>query len=140
MRYSRIMRTWFLMSCYWRILFQKVQRIAIPLFCGKQCPTRAKHDTIDYLSLCWVWSNLVTLIEKLIMLSRSRTLTLYIYLLLLHWGYTKTHFPSTQKCSTPTLGVNTKNMLDRFIHQINAPSSYWYISQSIVAEKRHGAM
>ena len=41
MRYSRIMRTWFLMSCYWRILFQKVKRIATPLLCGKQYPTRA---------------------------------------------------------------------------------------------------
>ena len=43
MRYSRIMRTWFLMSCYWRILFWKVKRIATPLLYGKQCPTRAKY-------------------------------------------------------------------------------------------------
>jgi len=32
-------------------------------------------------------------------------------------------------------------MLVRFlIHQINAPSSCCYLSQSFVAEKRHGAM
>ena len=35
MRYSRIMRSWFLMSRYWRILFQKLKRIATPLLCGK---------------------------------------------------------------------------------------------------------
>ena len=35
MRYGRIMRTWFLMSRYWRILFQKVKRIATHLLCGK---------------------------------------------------------------------------------------------------------
>ena len=29
-------------------------------------------------------------------------------MLLLHWEYTTTCFPSTQKCSTPTLGVDTK--------------------------------
>ena len=27
-----------------------------------------------------------------------------------------------------------------FIHQINALGSYWYLSESFVAEKRHGAM
>ena len=44
MRYSRIMRTWFLMSRYWRILFlKKVKRIAIPLLCGKKCPTKAQY-------------------------------------------------------------------------------------------------
>jgi hypothetical protein len=45
---------------------------------------------------------------------------------------TKTYLPSrsTQKCSTPTLGVNTKNILVRFfIHQINAPSSCCYLSK-----------
>ena len=54
----------------------------------------------------------------------------------MHYSYTgvgaKTCFPSrsTQKCSTPRLGVNTKNMLDRFsIHQINAPSSCYYLSK-----------
>ena len=25
-----------------------------------------------------------------------------------------------------------------FIHQINAPGSYWYLSQSFIVEKRHG--
>jgi hypothetical protein len=40
---------------------------------------------------------------------------------LLHWGWTQKH-------------------VRFFIHQINAPSSCWYISQSFVVEKRHGAM
>ena len=31
------------MSRYWRILFQKVKRIATPLLYGKQYPTRAKY-------------------------------------------------------------------------------------------------
>ena len=38
-------------------------------------------------------------------------------------------------------GSEPKNMLVRFsIHQINALGSYWYLSQSFVAEKRDGAM
>ena len=38
-------------------------------------------------------------------------------------------------------GVKNKTMLNRFfIHQINASSSCFYLSQSFVAEKRHGAM
>ena len=44
MRYSRIMRTAFLMSCHWKILFQKVKRIATLLLCGK---------TMSYQSHTW---------------------------------------------------------------------------------------
>ena len=40
---NRIMRNWFLMSCYWRILFKRVKWIATPLLSGKQHPTRAKY-------------------------------------------------------------------------------------------------
>jgi len=38
-------------------------------------------------------------------------------------------FRSIQKYSTPTLGVNTKNMLVRFPLKINAPSSLNYLSK-----------
>jgi hypothetical protein len=38
-------------------------------------------------------------------------------------------------------GGEHKNMLVKFsIYQVNAPSSCSYLSQSFVAEKRHGAM
>ena len=53
----------------------------------------------------------------------------------------KTCFPSrsTQKCFTPTLGVNTKNMLYRFfIHQINAPSSCYYRSKVLLQRRDMG--
>ena len=36
---------------------------------------------------------------------------IHIYLLLLYWGYTKICFPSTQKYSTPTQGIDTKHVL-----------------------------
>ena len=47
---------------------------------------------------------------------------------------------STQICSTPTLGVNTKNMLDRFsIHQINA-LIFFAISQKFYCRKEAWAI
>jgi hypothetical protein len=42
------------------------------------------------------------------MLSRSRSRTLHIYLLLLHWEYTKTCLFIDLKMFTPTLEENTK--------------------------------
>jgi hypothetical protein len=63
----------------------------------------------------------------------------------MHYSYTgvgaKICFPfrSTQKCFTPTLGVNTKNVLDRFFHPPNKCSKV-LVTQSFVVEKRHGAM
>jgi hypothetical protein len=64
----------------------------------------------------------------------------------MHYSYTgarrKTCLPSrsTQKCSTPTLGVNTKKFV-RFFSPPNKCSKVLVaISQSFVAEKRHGAM
>jgi hypothetical protein len=60
-------------------------------------------------------------------------------MLLLYWKYATTcpPFISTQKCSTPTLGVNTKNMLDRFFIYPDTPNSlnkcfkffYYYLSK-----------
>ena len=78
---------------------------------------------------------LLILIERFIMLPRSRSRTHQIYVLLLHWKYAKICFSSTSKCFTPTLEVN-KNMLDRFsIHQINAPSSC-KVSLKVLLQKR----
>ena len=109
----------------------------------KQCPTRAKYDRLGkpfyiyYLYLYWVWSNLMTLVEKLIMLSRSRSRTLHVYLLLLHWGYAKTCFPSTQKMLYSYIGNIHKNML----YRINAPSSYKCLSWKFsIAEREAWTM
>ena len=41
MRYSRIIRTWCLVIG--EFYFKKLKRIATPLLCGKQCPTRVIH-------------------------------------------------------------------------------------------------
>jgi hypothetical protein len=46
-------------------------------------------------------------------------------------------FRSTQKCSTPTLGVNNKNKLDR-ISTKNAPSSCFYLSKVLLQKKKQG--
>ena len=84
------------------------------------------------LLLHWVLSSFVDPYERFVMLLKSRSRTHHTYLLLLHWEYAKTWLPSrfTQKCSTPTLGVNTKNMFVRYsFHQINAPSSCCYLSK-----------
>ena len=77
----------------------------------------------------------LTLVERFIMLSRWRSRTRYICVLLLHWKYAKTCFSSTSKCFTPTLGVNT-------VYPPNKCSKFLWISllKSFVAEKRHGAM
>ena len=80
-----------------------------------------KLPHICCLLLHWVLSSFVDPYERFVMLLKSRSRTHHIYLLLLHWEYAKTCLPSrsTQKCSTPTLGVNNKNMLDRFFHPPN---------------------
>ena len=86
------------------------------------------------LVLHWVLSSFVDPYERFIMLLKSRSRTHHPHICItptLGVG-TKTCFPfrSTQKCFTPTLGVNTKTCLIGFsIHQINAPSSYCYLSE-----------
>jgi hypothetical protein len=89
-----------------------------------------KLSYICYLLLHWVLSSFVDSYDRFVMLSKSRSRTHHIYLLLLHWEYVKTCLPSrsTQKYSTHTLGANNKNMSNRFpIYQINASSSYCYL-------------
>ena len=90
------------------------------------------------LSLYWVWSNLVTLVEKLIMLSRSRSRTLHIYI-----------------SAAPTLGVfnnmffihpkmfysYTRNRHKNMIVRINAPSSCKCLSWKVsITEEEAWAM
>ena len=92
-------------------------------------PTRAIHvrlgklPHICYLLLHWVLSSFVDPYERFVMLLKSRSCTHHPHM---HYSYT---------------GGEHKNMLVRFsIHQINAPSSCWYLSQSFVTKKRHKAM
>ena len=79
----------------------------------------------------------LTLIERFIMLLRSRSRTRYICVLLLHWEYVKTWFPSISKCSAPTLGED-KNMFARFYQ--NKCSKFLLIPllKISIAEKRYG--
>ena len=76
-----------------------------------------KLPLICWLFLHWVLSSFVDPYERFVMLLKSRSCTHHIYLLLLHWEYRKTCLPSrcTQKCCTPTLGVNTKTCLLGFL-------------------------
>ena len=101
-----------------------------------------KLSHIYCLLFHWVLSSFVDPYERFVMLLKLRS---------------RTHHPicitptlevgvdiclpsrSTQKCSTPTLGVNIKNMLVRFsIHQINAPNSYCYLSKVLLQESGIG--
>jgi hypothetical protein len=68
-----------------------------------------------YLQLHWVLSSFVDPYERFVMLLKSRSRTHHPHM---HYSYTggrhtKTCLPyrSAQKCSTPTVGVNTKTYL-----------------------------
>ena len=72
-------------------------------------PYMLSHDISflhKHLALCWVWSSFVTLVERFIMLPRSRSLARLINLLLLHWKYAETclHF---HKVHTPCFSRNS---------------------------------
>ena len=102
-----------------------------------------KLPHIWYLLLHWVLLSFVDPYERFVMLLKSRSCT---HQPNIHYSYTRRRrkicFPSrsTQKCSTPTLGVNTKNMLVRFpIHQINAQVLV-AISQKFCCRKEAWAM
>ena len=98
-------------------------------------PTRAIYENYHLYAAClhWVLSNFVDPYERFVMLLKSRSRTHHPHMQYSYTGVgSKTCFPfrSTQKCVISTLGVNTKNMLDSFfIHQINAPSSCYYLSK-----------
>ena len=103
-------------------------------------PTRAIYDvwirkTSSYMLLIlhWVQLSFVDPYERFAMLLKSRSRTHHPNM---HYSYAEVGVDiclpsrSTQKCSTPTLGASTKNMLVRFsIHQINALSSCCYLSK-----------
>ena len=116
---------------FWRFTFWKTQKC----YMMSSCMTKLEFLPEPYMifrlgklpHICcllvhWVLS-ICDPYERFVMLLKSRSLTHHLHM---HYSYT---------------GGEHKNMLVRFfIHQINAPSSYWYLSQSFVAEKRHGAM
>ena len=105
---------------FWRFIFWKTQKFYMmrSLYDKAWISTRAIYDmkikenfhSYMLLAVHWVQSSFVDPYERFVMLLKSRSCTHHIYLLLLHWEYAKTCFPfrSTQKCSTPTLGGNTK--------------------------------
>ena len=73
----------------------------------------------------------LTLVERFIILPRSRSRTRYICVLLLHWKYAKTCFSSTSKCSAPTLGED-KNMFARFYQNKCSKFLIIFISKVVV--------
>ena len=107
-------------------------------------PTRAIYENYHLYAAClhWVLSNFVDPYERFVMLLKSRSRTHHPNM---HYSYSAgrhKNMPSIKiypKMFYSYTGGEPKNMLVWFsIHQINAPSSYWYLSQSFVAEKRHG--
>ena len=142
MRYSRIMRTWFLMSRYWRILFQKVKWIAIPLLCGKQCPTRAKYDRLGkpstYITChCIEFSQTLWPLLRNLSCSQDQDHIHSTYICCSYTGGTQQYVFYPPKMFYSYTGNRHKNMLDR----INAPSSckclFWKVS---IAKKEAWAM
>jgi hypothetical protein len=117
---------------FWRFIFWKTQKCYMMSF----CMTKLKFPLEPYmlfmleklshiccLLLHWVLSSFVDPYKRFVILLKSRSCTHHPHM---HYSYTgvgaKICFPSrsTQKFSTPTLGANTKTMIDRFfIHQIN---------------------
>ena len=104
---------------FWRFIFWKTQKFYMmsSYMTKLEFPLEphmlfrlGKLPHICCLFLHWVLSSFVDPYERFVMILKSKSHTHHIYLLLLHWEYAKTCFPSrfTQKCFTPTLGVNIK--------------------------------
>ena len=129
------------MSCYWRILFQKVKRIATPLLCGKQCPTRAIHrlgkpstyttcHCIEFGQALW------PLLRKL-SCSQDQDHIHSTYICCSYTRSTQQHLSIHPKLFYSYTGNRHKNMLVR----INAPSSCECLSWKVsIAEKEVWAM
>ena len=83
-----------------------------------------------FVEFCQV---LLTLVERFIMLPRSKSHTCHIYVLPPYQKYAKTYFSSTSKCFAPTLGED-KNIFARFYH--NKCSKFLIIFLSKVVVKR----
>ena len=142
MRYSRIMRTWFLMSCYWRILFQKVKWIATPLLGGKQCPTRAKYDRLGkpstHATCYWIefGQTLWPLLRNL-SCSQDQDHVHSTFMCCSYTGSTQYMFSIHPKMFYFNTGDRHKNKFVR----INAPSSCECLSWKVsIAEKEVWAM
>ena len=124
MGYGMMKGTLLLLQSTWEILLQKFKINSLsPRWCwifyqGHMLLLETFH--ISCLFCVEFCQDSLTLVERFIMLPRSRSHTRYICVLLLHWKYAKTCFSSTSKCSAPTLGED-KNMFARI--RINAPSS-----------------
>ena len=123
MRYSRIMRTWFLMFCYWRILFQKVKWIAKPLLCGKQCSTIAKYR-LEKLSTyttchCVEYGQMLLPLLRNLSYSQDQDHVHATYICCSYTRSTQKHVFIHPKIFYSYIGNRHKNMLDR----INALSS-----------------
>ena len=91
---------------------------------------------LSLVKLCWC------LYESFVMLLKSRSCTHHPHM---HYSYTggrRKNMPSIlihSKMFYSYTGGEHKNMLVRFsIHQINALSSYYYLSNNCYAEKKHG--
>ena len=80
-----------------------------------------------FVEFCQV---LLTLVERFIMLPRSKSHTRHIYVLLLYWKYAKICFSSTLKCSAPTL--EDKNMFARFYQNKCSKFSIIFLSKVVV--------
>ena len=134
---------------FWRFIFWKAQKCYMMSYCMTKLefPPASymlfrleKLLHICYLLLHWVWSSFVDPYERFVMILKSRSCTHYPNM---HYSYTgvgvKTCFSSrsTKKCSTPTLGVNTKNKLDRFsIHSNKCSKVLIDISLKVLLQKR----
>ena len=90
---------------------------------------------IGYLLCVEFCQVLSTLVERFIMLPRSRSRTRLIYMLLLHWKYTKTCFSFTSKCSAPALGED-KNMFAR-LYQNKCYKFLIIFLSKVCCKKRH---
>ena len=127
MRYGMMKGTLLILQSTWEILLQKFKINSLsPRWCwisyqGHMLSLKTFH--ISCLFCVEFCQDSLTLVERFIILPRSRSRTRYIYVLLLHWKYAKTWFSSTSKCSAPTLGEDKKVCLLGFI-KINAPSSW----------------
>ena len=81
--------------------------------------------------------------ERFVMLLKSRSRTHHPHMHYTYTGGRRKNMPfhlSTQKCFTPTLGVNTKNICPIGYPSNNCSKVLIAISQSFVVEKKHVAM
>ena len=134
---------------FWRFIFWKTQKCYMMSSCMIKLEflpepymlfKLEKLPHICCLLLHWVLSSFVRPYERFVMLLKSRSRTQHPNI---HYSYTggrRKNMPSsrsTQKCFAPT--GEHKNMLDRFfIHQINALSSYCYLSKVLLQERGMG--